>query len=818
MFRACGKTLFLRSVNKKTGMMKGKKLRYCLLPAKQALVLAGLLFFFRPAMAQSSLGTIKGKVIDADGKPAAGVSVTLQKLNKATETDKAGFFVLSHLPAISDTLVISSVEMKPIRQAVALSLHQTLDIGTVALVYYIYQLENVEIKGRLSKSYKSDYSFFGSKTEALSINIPQSISSITKELIQDKMELTVKDAVGEVAGVNQYSGYDEYTIRGFRAENARTINGLRGYNATYTSQMLVNIERIEVIKGPTATLYGNCDPGGTINLVTKKPLDKREAELNVYAGTWNHYRAQGDITGPLNKKKTWLYRLNAGYDNTGSFRNNVSAASYEIAPSVSFVPNEKLKMNLDVSLSHITTVLDRGQPGYENDASLKATPIPLSLTQKDDYLRETDIASNLTLSYKFNEHLSFNSGYLNYHTKQNVAEHGFHHYITPDSAALYYTCWQYPASTNTLTNYFTYKTTRNKLSYEWLLGYDFISSETELTQQYYELPDEFGEGSGIVGTISLKNPVYAKRNTNVYQLSGYNQNASKVDVESYHTQGIYLQDQVSLGKWKLLLSLREELYKKTDDDDDNSSENESQNVFLPRVGVVYSLQPNISLYATYNKGFDPFEASVATQVFDAPFKPITSQLLEAGAKANLFHNGLSATVALYQLALRSVAVNANDINQPNLFVQQGENRSRGVETEATGNILRNLSVYLTYTYSECKVIKSKIASQVGRLAENAPRHTSGSYIKYTFAKGFLKGLGLSAGHSSVSMRNTLDPLVTLPGYVVLNAGIQYHYSKFTVALMWNNVTDKTYWMGAYNNVYKWPGEPTNGMVNVSYRW
>ncbi len=88
------------------------------------------------------------------------------------------------------------------------------------------------------------------------------------------MAFNLKDAVNEVAGVNQYSGYDEYTIRGFRAENARDINGLRGYNTTYTSSMLVNIERVEVIKGPTATLYGNCDPGGTINLVTKKPLIK----------------------------------------------------------------------------------------------------------------------------------------------------------------------------------------------------------------------------------------------------------------------------------------------------------------------------------------------------------------------------------------------------------------------------------------------------------------------------------------------------------------------------------------------------------------
>ena len=132
----------------------------------------------------------------------------------------------------------------------------TLNIDTIRLTYNIAQLQTVEIRGRLSQSYKSDYSFFGNKTETPIKDIPQSISTVTKELIHDKMEFSLKDAMDEVAGVNQYSGFDEYTIRGFRAENSRDINGLRGYNTTYTSAMLVNIERVEVIKGPTATLYG----------------------------------------------------------------------------------------------------------------------------------------------------------------------------------------------------------------------------------------------------------------------------------------------------------------------------------------------------------------------------------------------------------------------------------------------------------------------------------------------------------------------------------------------------------------------------------
>ena len=751
-----------------------------------------------------------------DRIPAVNVTVELQKSNRATVTDINGNFILDHLPALKDSLVISSVGTKSLYREMILGENETVDIGTINLKYTIQQLQSVEVYGRNTRSYKSDYSFFGNKTETPSINIPQSISAITKELINDKMALTLKDAVDEAAGVNQYSGYDEYTIRGFRAENARDINGLRGYNTIYTSSMLVNIERIEVIKGPTATLYGNCDPGGTINLVTKKPLDKMQGEFNLYAGSWDHYRAEGDITGPLNKSKTILYRFNAGYDNTKSFRNNVYAKSYEVAPSLSFIPNDKFKINIDFSLSHINTVLDRGQPGYLDDATLQSTPINLSLVQKGDYLHETDIASNVTLSYKLNDHLSFNGGYLNYTARQKVADHGLNDYITGDSVYLYYTKWNYPTNTNTVTSYFTYKTNTGKVNHELLLGYDYLRSRIKLDQQYYELSDGFGISSGIVGSFSLKNLQYSQRPVGTYQLSDFDEDEADVDGSVYHTQGVYLQDQVSVDKWKFLLSLREEFYKS--DNEDDSAGNLAEKVFLPRIGIVYSLKPNISLYATYNNGFDPFEASTATQVFGNPFKPITSQLLEAGVKGNFVKNKLSASLALYQLVLQNVAVNANDISNPDLFVQQGENRSRGIEAEASGNILPNLSAFLTWSYNESKITKSKIASQVGMLAENAPRNTSGSYIRYTFAKGFLKGFGISAGHSSVSLRNTLDPDITLPGYLTLNAGMHYSYKHFKIAANLNNITNKVYWTGAYNSVYKWPGEPINFMMNIAYEF
>ena len=293
--------------------------------------------------AQKNSGAIKGRVLAADGSPAY-VTVELRQLKKITATDSKGNFILTGLAELTDTIVFTAVGAKTYVEPVSLQRNALLNLGDIHLTFTIAQLQDIEVSGRIAHSYKSDYSFLGTKIQTAAIDIPQSISAITKEMIKDRMDYTLKDAADEAAGVNQYSGFDEYTIRGFKAENARMINGLRGYNTTYTSAMLVNVERIEVVKGPAATLYGNCDPGGTINLVTKKPLAKNEGSINISGGSWDHFRAQGDVTGPLNANKTLLYRFNAGTDDTHSFRDQWYARSYELAPSLSYIPNSRVQL------------------------------------------------------------------------------------------------------------------------------------------------------------------------------------------------------------------------------------------------------------------------------------------------------------------------------------------------------------------------------------------------------------------------------------------------------------------------------------------
>jgi iron complex outermembrane receptor protein len=764
---------------------------------------------------QQLSASISGRVSSADGLPLSFASISLIKYGRLTMADANGHFKIARLPSLQDTLIISYINEVVFKKKILLSQGDSLDLGSITIKKEIKSLQNVEIIGRPAGSYKSNYSFFAAKTELETIDIPQSVSTVTGELIHDKMEFTLKDAVTDVSGVNQYSGYDEYTIRGFRAENPRCINGLRGYNTSFASSMLVNIDRIEVIKGPVAALYGNCDPGGTINLVTKKPLNHTVGQLDIFGGSWNHFRIEGDITGAINSDKSLLYRLNAGFDQKNSFRDQQFGKSYQIAPSISYIPSEKIRINLDFSLTHIKGVLDRGQPGFDNDPDLRATPVNLSISQPGNHLNEIDLATVLSFSYKINNRLSFNVGYLNYLTSQQVGEHGFNGYITPDSINLYYSAWDYHTVTNTLTSYFTYLIKTGNFSHKLLLGYDFVKSQVTLSQQYFELPDQFGIGSGIVGTFSLRNPLYDQVPVSTYQLSDFNGKNSVVDANVYHTQGVYLQDEVGFGRFKMLAGIREEFYK---GDGEDAAESLNQHVFLPRLGIVYSLNKDLNVYGTYNKGFDPFEVASEAQVFDAPFKPVISELFELGIKGNFFQNKLGATLAFYNLIVNNVAVNANDPSNPNLFIQQGQNRSRGFEMEANGNINPNLSIMISYAFDLATVTSAKVLSEVGSAVANAPKNAGSTWIKYDFGKEVEKGPGISIGYSFASERNTLDPSTVLPGYFVLNGSFHYGFKHISAAILVNNILDKTYWIGAYNNVNKWPGAPRNIMVNLTYRF
>lgn len=760
--------------------------------------------------AQKNNTKFTGKIMLPNNHPASFVNVSLKNNKMQAVADQNGIFFFNQPVSLSDTIVISGIGLKTKKQFINFSNETHKDL-ILEIEFEINLLQNVEIIGRSIQSFKSDYSFATSKTKASISEIPQSVSTVTKELLDDKMQMHLTDALENVSGVTHYSGYEEYNIRGLHAENARLINGLRTFNTSLTSPLLVNIERVEVIKGPTSVLYGNCDPGGTINLVTKKPLAGNHLMASIGTGTWNAYNGQIDATGQLNKEGTLLYRLNTGQEQKESFRHGYFLKSFQVAPSLTFIPNKKLQINLDLSFANTNTVVDRGQPALEDNDNLLSTPTRLTLIQPTDYLKENNFSAVLSSTYQFNKYLSFNSSLLRYHTNQKLSEHNIEDFITDDSVSLSYNYRHVKSTTNTFTNYFSYLIDQGNIKHQLILGYDYISNKLSINEWEGELP-VYGVNNKIVGVFSLLHPEYINRPVNQYQQIVDSAGGSDIANGVYTTHGIYVQEHLTYKKWQVIAGLRAEFFQSGT----APTEMTHVNKLIPKIGVNYSLDQNYHLYASYHNGFDPFEPSSVLQIFNQPFKPVTSNMFETGIKADFLQNKLFASIAFYQIIINNLSVNANVPTNPNLYVQRGVQRSKGMEVELQGNILSNLSLSVEYAYNQTEIIKSIKQEEVGKIAENAPKHSSNSWIRYRISKGGLNGFSIALGHSQAGQRNTLDKDVLLPGYMVFNAAVNYQYRHFKFALNMNNLFNKVYWSSAYNNTNKWPGAPRNSMFRIYY--
>ncbi|RZJ75893.1 MAG: TonB-dependent siderophore receptor, partial [Flavobacterium sp.] len=210
------------------------------------------------------------------------------------------------------------------------------------------ELQTVEVVGTNGKKYYGNYSFSATKTASLNKDIPQAISSISKELIADRQAGVLSEAIKNVTSVSQSSFYNQFAIRGINQnEEGVIINGMRTRQNYFNQPLTSNLERIEVIKGPASATFSSVDPGGSINLVTKKPLPQQRREISISGGSFSTFRGALDFTGPLDEGKTLLYRLNVGYENSRSFRDLQFRKGYIIAPSFSYIPNNKTSLSIE---------------------------------------------------------------------------------------------------------------------------------------------------------------------------------------------------------------------------------------------------------------------------------------------------------------------------------------------------------------------------------------------------------------------------------------------------------------------------------------
>ena len=807
---------------------------------------------------------VRGRVTDENKQPLIGVDVVLEGTSIGVSSNDKGFYELRNVPVGKQTIVFSYLGFQTlkIRTDVAPNPSGTHTHLDVQLSEELTALQEVEVIGRKESSYKNTNSFIGTKTASALKEVPQSVGYVTKELILDQGATTVNEVVKNISGVNQNSSYNDFSIRGFRATGNRNsgnlLNGMRAQTSLWKQSSLANIERVEVIKGPASALFGNAAPGGVINRVTKKPLFENKNSITVGVGSWNTLKTYGDFTGPLNPKKTLLYRLNLGYEKTDSFRDLQGSESIIAAPSFSYIPNEKTHINVDFVYQNFNGKIDRGQ-SVPADGNVYSTPISRSLSAANDFLKENTLNTTIALTHKFSDHISLNAIYLNSSYSEDMLEHtqanlyykqigngaNAFRYADPNKVMMTANQRKRYFANNSFNTYFNFNFNTGILKHKLLVGYDYFISEqkagsSSISAQGYLSKDKTKVVNTYTTTANVLAGSVLTPTTNVPIFDLYDPIAGNAykDISKYiwkqntlnpyeeYSHGVYVQEQIDISIVKLLIGLRQEWFTETLNKETTKEISRQTSAFIPRVGLVVEASENINLYSTWVKGFQPQGANIQSDPdrYGGPFDYMKSELYEVGLKTEWFNKRLSATLAIFKITQENSLEQSPKAGKADWRVPVDE-ESNGFELDVAGQILPNFSVVANYAYTDARIVKLKEEGTIKDLnvqRPSTPRHAANLWTKYIFENGSLKGLGAGIGVSYASERlgqvGRRATAASYPDYTLLNAVLYYKVKDVQLQLNVNNVLNRTYWISGYDNLRNFPGAPRNINASVTYRF
>jgi iron complex outermembrane receptor protein len=809
--------------------------------------------------------SIEGKITGENNQPLVKATVTLKqksKLHTVTSGDD-GAYVITDLPNGNYTITISAIGYETLSEAIVLN-NGTRSMN-FAMTVVNTQLQTVEVLGRSAQKYNSDYSFSATKTAMLNKDLPQAIGTVTKELITDRQAFQLADAVKIIPGVIPSSYYNQYAIRGINQnEEGQIINGMRTRQYYFLQPITTNIERVEVIKGPASATFASVDPGGSINLVTKKPLTVDRKEISLSAGSFSTIRGTLDFTGPLNKEKTLLYRLNGGYQEAKSYRDLVRNNSFLLSPSFSYIPDDKTAINVEMVMSHLNGNLDRGQPifGAKAGADLNSTPIGLNLGAANDFFKSKDFMVTSSLSHRFSEAISFNAAYMKQTWQEDLQEHRTTNAFAPDInnqpvntlAGMQFVQRKQNWNIDNVTGYFNFTFATGKIKHQLLAGYDLHRWEKQKgggqnAARGFLLKDGTVASSFVPAnaanyqTITYKGLTLPKPNVSYFDLetpsynfreaSDYIMNV-KTPVPSAltTTNAVYVQEQLTWNRFILLLSVRQEWFKDITNYEAANEFSFTNNKLLPRVGLTYAITNNINVYGTYLEGFQPQSNTVTlmpntgsffwTTKSAAQFKPLTSDLKEFGVKATVLKGKMQVNAAVYEINQRNLLLNANVPAFPDSLTTRGAERSRGFEIDVAGYLLPNWQINASYSYIDAVIVEDNDEALKGARKQNTPYNSANMWTRFNFPVGStLKDIGIGAG---VQYNGDRLPWFSrdfkTPAYTIMDLAVYYSPGKknIQVACNVNNLFDTRYWIGAQSYLRLFPGAPRNMMLTVTWRF
>ncbi|WP_324673433.1 TonB-dependent receptor [Hymenobacter sp. GOD-10R] len=785
--------------------------------------------YFIAWSANAQTGSIQGHISTAAGQPAVGVSIGIKGTTIGSNSDSDGNYQLTQLKPGTYTLGVSMVGFRTqqrrveVKTAESVTQNFTLELSSE-------QLSEVVVEGQQANKFARKSSEYVGKMPLTNLENPQVYATVGKELLTEQLVFSVDDATRNVPGLQKMweatgrggDGGAFYASRGF-VVSSQLRNGVAG---NVTSDIdAINLEKLEVIKGPSATLFGSSltSYGGLLNRVTKKPYDNVGGEVTMAAGSYGFHRVSADVNlvdenAPADQPKTLAFRLNTAYTYEDNFQ-NVGYTGFNknlaVAPSLQFRPNDRLTVNLDAEIYKGTGVGKQLVFFYYPSAQLgfdRADKSPLDYRQSylGPGLIQDSRSTNLfgQVQYRISPSFTSTTYLTSSHSFSNGA--GPYFYLMPGPAG---------AASDTLVR--ADQSTGNSRRQIWeaqqLFNGDFqlgsLRNRVVLGLDFLRVDSNVNFLGGNFDKVVLNQPNNGYSSFNGPALAAQyaaSPPAHYLVTTKSNTYSAFVSDVLNLtDQLSVLAALRLDHFDNKGGTYYGPNMAYSQTALSPKFGLVYQpVKDRVSMFANYQNSFknptDGTYIDVNRQIQTA--KVEHANQWEAGVKLDAANGKVSATVSYYDIQVKDLlrttpvpetAPGAND-GIPNAQTQNGTQLSRGAELNLTANPVAGLNIVGGFAYNFSKWQNASEIENGRRPNLASSPYLANAWVSYRQPEGILKGLGAGFGGNYASenrIQNTAINVFTLPSYTVLNASAFYDQPHYRIALKVDNLTDKHYWIG-----------------------
>ncbi len=718
---------------------------------------------------------LRGIVKDLQLQSVPGVSVRLIELNKGKLSDANGQFIFQSLKPGTYTLQASFVGFKTLKQKITLEEGKTLSLG-LELLETSTDLKEIVVVGYVSQNEKP---VTIGKLPIRPMDLPQSIVTLDKSLLDGQQVKTMSDVLMNTNGVyisGASGGYqEEISARGFSMASSNTFkNGMRYSNGMMSE--LSGIEKVEILKGSAAILFGNVAAGGVLNLVTKKPKFTFGGEMGIRTGSWGLIKPTLDIYGGISSKVA--ARLNASYEQSNSFRAGVSSERIYVNPSFLFKINSKTELLVEGDY-----LADERTPDFgAGIINYQIVDIPrerfLGVAWSNIQTKQSSLTSSLT--HRINENwtlklmggLRQNSSDLFANTRPNTG-------TAISTAGLWIRNLQ---KTNSKEGYGIAQLDLigniqvGKMKHQVLIGAD---------SDYYQTTTNAFAQFARYDTINVFGTKSYRLRTDIPAMTG-----TTITTAPINRFGVYVQDLVHVSdQIKLLAGIRYS-YQQTSSEVLTLSTNKTVNTtyfdgaFSPRLGLVFQPSKLNSIFASYSNSFT---LNTGVDVTNNSLPPSFIDQYELGVKNEFLDGNVSANITLYRILNSNLAQTslANGNTNTNIKELAGSVQSEGLELDVMTKPIAGISLTAGYSFNETKYIESNTYIK-GSLLRYNPKNTANVGIQY-INKGFQAGFSSVyigerfAGRSTrISIANDAYRLIELPAYFQFDMTAAYRYKKFSL--------------------------------------